>query len=75
MANTYVITNLYHLGDNATVTGTVDGTPVVVTCWWSAITQLPNVAAVQAFLGPLMLQAAQPNQPVTVGTYNGTWVA
>ena len=73
MANTYVISNISHLGDVATVTGSVNGIPVTVTCNWSAITGLPNTAAVQAFLAPLMLAQAQPTQPVNVGTYDGTW--
>jgi len=75
MANVYVITNISHMGDNATVTGTVNGVPVVVECNWSAITQQPSTAALQAFLGPLMLQQAQPTQPTSTAIYNGTWNA
>lgn len=73
MAHTYVITGISHLGDVATVTGTVDGQPVTVGCNWSAITGLPNTAAVQAFLAPLMLAQALPTQPTVVNTFDSTW--
>jgi hypothetical protein len=73
MANNYAITQITHMGDVATVTGTVNGVPVVVTCNWSAITALPNTAAVQAFLAPLMLAQAQPAQPTVVNTFDSAW--
>lgn len=72
MAHTVVIQSVSHTGDNATVTGTVDGAgPFTVSFWWSAITGMANTAAVQAFLGGLLVAAAFPAGPVAVGTYNG----
>jgi hypothetical protein len=75
MANVYVVTGITHLGDNATVVGTVNGLPVVVQCNFSAITQQPSVAAFEAFIAPLMLQQAQPTQPTSFPGFNGTWTA
>ena len=79
MANNYVITSIAHQGDNATVNGTVQiggvGTPIAVSvsCNWSAITQQPSTAALQAFLAPLMLAAAQPAQPAVFNGDNSSW--
>jgi hypothetical protein len=73
MAHTYVITNVAHINDSATVTGTVDGIPVTVQCNWSAITGESNTTAVQNFLAPLMLNAAIPTGPISTAIYNGTF--
>lgn len=73
MAHTFVIQSVTHIGDTATVTGTVDGVPVTVQCWFSALTSLPSANAVQTFLAGLML-AAMPAAPVAVPTWNGTIV-
>jgi hypothetical protein len=72
-AHTYIINSMTHLGDNATVTGTVDGIPVTVTCNYSAITQQPSTAAFQNFIAPLMLAQAFPAQPVADNSHNGSF--
>jgi hypothetical protein len=71
MANTYVITGITKMNDQYTVSGTVNGIAVVVFVWATAIAGM-NVAQVEAFLAPLMLQAAIPAAPVVITTYNGT---
>lgn len=58
MAHTYVILIATRIGDLMTITGTVDGFPVTINPWFSAITSLPNTTAVQNFIAPLMLAAA-----------------
>jgi len=75
MANNYVITSVTHLGDNATVVGTVNDVAVTVQCNWSAITQQPSTSAFEAFIGPIMLAAAQPAQPVSAPVYEVSWTA
>jgi hypothetical protein len=61
MAHTYVVLTATHIGDILTITGTVDGFPVTISPWFSAIASLPNTAAVQNFISPLMLAAAVAN--------------
>ena len=73
--NSYVITSVTHIGDNATVAGTVNGFDVTFQCNWSAITQQPSTAAFEAFIGPLMLAQAQPAQPVSAPVYEVSWSA
>jgi hypothetical protein len=75
MANAYVITSVTHMGDNATVVGTVNGVPVTVQCNWSAITQQPSTGAFEAFIGPLMLAQTQPVQPTSAPVYEVSWSA
>jgi hypothetical protein len=58
MAHTYVVQTATRVGDVMTITGTVDGVPVTINPWFSAISALPNTAAVQNFIAPLMLAAA-----------------
>jgi len=56
--HTYVVLTATHIGDLMTITGTVDGFPVTINPWFSAIAGLPNTSAIQNFIAPLMLQAA-----------------
>lgn len=72
MAHTYIIQSVTHMGDIATITGSVDGIPVTVTGWWSAITSAANVLAAQAYMTGLMLAAAFPPSPTGTAVYNGT---
>jgi len=58
MAHTYVVLSAVHVGDIMTITGTVDGFPVTINPWFSAIAGLPNTTAIQNFIAPLMLNAA-----------------
>lgn len=71
--HTYVITGMSTVGDTCTVTGTVDGTPVTISVWWSAITKLPSTQAVINFLAPLLLAQIQTQAPNPVNIYNGTY--
>ena len=64
MANTYVITSVSTLGDQLTVIGTVNGTPVTVSTWVSAAGgSMASAIGFQNFIAPLML-AAMPVVPV-----------
>ena len=73
MAHTYVVTSAMTVGDQTTVTGTVDGTPVTVNVWKSALTAFPSVLAMQAYLAPLMLAALPPAPVVQPNAQVGTW--
>ena len=80
MAHIYVILTAVRSGDIVTITGTVDGFPVTITPWFSALSGLANTTAVQTFLAPLMLAAAVAQgsiPPVTTSdvavTAAGTW--
>lgn len=69
MANTYVVTSLVNANGNITVSGTVNGIPVIATY----PTQIfASTAAFQAFIQVLML--AQAPLP-TLGAYQTTWTA
>ena len=59
--HTYVIISATHVGEVMTITGTVDGFPVTINPWFSAIASLPSTLAVQNFIAPLMLVAAIAN--------------
>ena len=64
MANTYVITSITYSslasGDPlATITGTVNGTPITCVAWKSAINQQASAIAFQNFIQPIMLAAYQ----------------
>lgn len=61
MAHTYSILTAVRSGDVMTITGTVDGFPVAINPWFSAIAGLPNTLAIQNFTAPLMLAAAIAN--------------
>lgn len=61
MAHTYVVLTAVHVGDIVTITGTVDGFPVTINPWFSAISSLPSTLAVENFIAPLMLAAAVAN--------------
>jgi hypothetical protein len=68
MAHTYSVSSAVRLGDIVTIMGTVDGFPVTITPWFSALSSLANTTAVQNFVAPLMLAAAIANgsiSPVT----------
>lgn len=73
MAHTYIVTGIFHTNDVATVSGSVDGIPVSVTCNYSAITQQPSTIAFQNFIAPLMLAVAIPPSPAVDNTHNGTF--
>jgi hypothetical protein len=67
MAHTYIVlTAVNSGGDICTITGTVDGFPVTITPWLTAINQQPNTVAVQNFIAPLMLAAATTAGNITV---------
>lgn len=68
----YIITSVAHLGDVATISGTVDGNPITVTGWWSVITGAANVAAAQTYIFGLMQAQYVPPIPVTTNIYNGS---
>jgi hypothetical protein len=74
MANTYVITSISSVGDQFTVQGTVNGTPVVVNTWVSALPSgvLASAIAFHNFIAPLML-AALPPQPTSYGSLAGSF--
>lgn len=73
MANTVVIQSLlYGAADVAIVAGTVNGVSTTYQTWQSAISKLPNIAAVQNFLGAGLVNAAAAAAPTTITTYNGT---
>ena len=62
MAHIYKILTAVNSGnDVCTIMGTVDGFPVTITPWMSAITKFPSTVALQNFLAPLMLAAAMAN--------------
>lgn len=62
--NVYVITSVVQLGDQLTVSGTVNGTNVaVITSARAAGSAMATAAGFQAFIQPLM-DAAIPPQPV-----------
>jgi hypothetical protein len=61
MAHTYVVLTATRSGDVMNVTGTVDGFPVAISPWFSAISGLANTTAIQNFIAPLMLAAAVAN--------------
>jgi hypothetical protein len=81
MAHVYIITSATHVGDICTITGTVDGIPVTITPWFSAISDSPSTAAVQIVIAPQMLAAAisaggiMSAPPVTLASVMaaGTW--
>lgn len=66
MSHTYVVTSAVHSAssDFCIIIGTVDGFPVTITIWFSAIASLPNTTAVQNFIAPLMLAQAVANGSV-----------
>ena len=74
MAHTVIIQSLQYTPiDRATVTGTIDGIPVTVTTWQSAIAALPSTIAVQTFLGNMMINSISSLiVPTNAVTYNGT---
>lgn len=65
MAHTYVVSTNTAIGDNATLTGTVDGIPVTVNYSVSATTGF-SVTQAKNFIAPLMLAQAIPPTAVTV---------
>lgn len=72
MAHTYVFQSVTHVGDDGTVTGTVDGVLVSAHFWFSALVTQPSVLSGQTnVLAPAML-AALPVTPAVLATYNGT---
>jgi hypothetical protein len=72
MAHIYVIQSVTHVADVGTVSGTVDGVPVVANFWFSALTAQASVLlGQQNVLAPAML-AALPVVPVNLPTYPGT---
>jgi hypothetical protein len=50
-------------GDLVTVTGTVDGVPVTVTCWLSHLNTLPGKAGKQQYLAGLLRAARDAQAP------------
>lgn len=61
MAHTYTSDSVVKIGDQVTVTGTVDGTPVTVNFWASAVVGMTADQQV-AYVASLML-AALPAPP------------
>jgi hypothetical protein len=77
MANTYVISSVSYMPGPfaiATITGTVNGTPVTVLCSWSTLTGFANASLAQTYIAGLMLAAFAPPQPNAPTIYNGTIV-
>jgi hypothetical protein len=74
MPNTYVIQSVSHIGDAATVTGTVNGTPVTASFSFSSLGTFASVALAQTFLINLMLAAFNAITPASTAVYNGTLV-
>lgn len=72
MAHTYVITSVSSVGDALTVTGTVDGVPVTINTWVSAVPSLASAITFRNFITPLML-AATPPTPVTYAALQGSF--
>lgn len=85
MAHVYVVTSATYVPGSAsdptvTIVGTVDGTPVTIQIWLSAIQQAQQaggIAAVKALVSPIMLSQAiannppAPTSPVSLPT--GSW--
>lgn len=65
MAHTYVVSSNTSLGDQATLTGTVDGIPVTIQYWVSHVTGF-TLAQAKNFIATLMLAAAIPAVPANV---------
>jgi molybdopterin biosynthesis enzyme len=73
MANTYVINSVTILGDQLTVQGTVNGTPVTVSTWVSAAgNSMASAISFRNFIAPLML-AAVPSASTTRADLTGTF--
>jgi hypothetical protein len=59
--HTYIITSVTQLGDQLTITGTVDGVAVTVSTWASAAgALLASALGFRSFIAPLMLAALPP---------------
>jgi len=74
MSHTYVISSVSTLGDQTTVTGTVDGTPVTVQFWTTSQSQAAMASAIafHNFIAPLMLAAVPPtpvSSPAHIGSF------
>lgn len=65
MPHTYVVASNTAVGDYATLVGTVDGIPVTVNYWVSAISGA-TLAQAKTFVAALMLTALPAPPPVTV---------
>jgi hypothetical protein len=65
MAHSYAITSNTAVGDQATLVGTVDGIPVTVNYWVSALTSLTEDQQ-KAYLASLMDAQVFPPQPSSV---------
>lgn len=70
MAHAYVVTSATYIPGSSsdpvvTVVGSVDGIPVTVQVWLSAVQQAEaiSMAALKNFISPIMLAQAQANQP------------
>ena len=68
MSHVYVVQSAQRIGDLIQVIGTVDGFPVSVSVWFSAVASLPNTTAVQNFIAPIMLAQAIASGSVTQTT-------
>ncbi len=73
MAHTYIVSSVSVLNDLATLVGSVDAVPVQITFWASGVQGL-TPAQKKAIIGPLMLAAAFPSQPVADASIIGTFV-
>jgi hypothetical protein len=67
MAHTYVVATNTAIGDTATLTGSVDGIPVTIQYYLSAL-QGMTLGQAKTFVANLMLQAAIPNAPISVAS-------
>lgn len=85
MAHTYIVTKATYVPGSApdptvTIVGTVDGTPVTVQIWRSAIQQANTaggIAAIKSLVSPIMLNQATINNPPApispVSLPTGSW--
>ena len=75
MANTYVITSVTVVGDTLTVVGSVNGTPITVSTWLSAVGSgvLASVVSFQNAIYPLMLALYNATLPTAYPTLLGTF--
>jgi hypothetical protein len=72
MANIVVIESVSRIADQATATGTVNGQPVTVSFWFSALASFASTAQAQAFIAGLMIAAVIPTSAIDLPLYTGT---
>lgn len=78
MSNSYVITGLSYSANTSdpmvTITGTVNGVLVSVSCWYSVLQpKMASAILFEDFVGPLLLAAYNALQTTTLSPPSSSW--